>query len=737
MSKTPTLCLNMIVKNESRIIRRLLDSVSKLIDSYCICDTGSTDDTKSIIENYFRERNIPGKVIQEPFQNFEYNRSFALKACDDIDADYVLLLDADMVLWYNDKIAPEKLKMLLTTHDCFFMFQGSERMYYKNTRIVKNKAGFSYKGVTHEYVELPHNATQSILVKDMIFINDIGDGGAKADKFSRDVRLLKGGLEKDPNNERYMFYLANSLKDLAGTQAHTLSSYVDQIKKVCENIKNEFKDESSIPGPIKSVEVAMKTIMKEKNDMYLKYINESIECYKKRIAMGGFWEEVWYSYYNIGNCYMYINEVEKAIYHFQQSHVLYPERVENLYEVVKYYREKGQNDLAVHNYLLGKASMEKFKGRDYLFIQKDIYDYKLDYEMTILGYYKNPINMDMCKLCMGVLDQHISIDEGIGRNVLSNYKFYSERLRDKDSGIWKEGKWGELLTTLGNTSLEIPSTKFPDFVSSTPTFCMNQKNPSECFGMIRYVDYKVDEHGGYVQKDLIQTKNVVAHMKLNAKSEWTVERETFLDYDSSHDNLYVGLEDVRIHFHTDGNVYYTANRGKGYGNMVIEHGIINQSSLKTEQSRFLKIENQSAVEKNWVMFSYNKDPEPIYMVYNWHPMVIGKVVGDQFVKTKTNNTSYIFKFFRGSTNGVLVNNELWFLCHVVSYEGRRHYYHVMVMLDKDTLDVKRISKMFTFEGQKVEYCLGMDLYKENMRFGISIMDRETKYMSIPTSWFLS
>ena len=41
-----SICLNMIVKNESAIIRRLFDSVLPIIDTYCICDTGSTDNTK-------------------------------------------------------------------------------------------------------------------------------------------------------------------------------------------------------------------------------------------------------------------------------------------------------------------------------------------------------------------------------------------------------------------------------------------------------------------------------------------------------------------------------------------------------------------------------------------------------------------------------------------------------------------------------------------------------------------
>ena len=88
----PTICLNMIVKNESRIITRLLDSVVQYIDSYCICDTGSSDNTPMIIEDYFNAKQIPGKVFSEPFQNFEYNRTFALEQCKSSNTDYVLLL---------------------------------------------------------------------------------------------------------------------------------------------------------------------------------------------------------------------------------------------------------------------------------------------------------------------------------------------------------------------------------------------------------------------------------------------------------------------------------------------------------------------------------------------------------------------------------------------------------------------------------------------------------------------
>ena len=72
----PTLCLNMIVKNESNIITRLFDSVLPIIDTYCICDTGSTDNTPQIITDYFNDKGIEGKVVHKEFVNFGENRTF-------------------------------------------------------------------------------------------------------------------------------------------------------------------------------------------------------------------------------------------------------------------------------------------------------------------------------------------------------------------------------------------------------------------------------------------------------------------------------------------------------------------------------------------------------------------------------------------------------------------------------------------------------------------------------------
>jgi anhydro-N-acetylmuramic acid kinase len=85
----------MIVKNESKIIERLLNSVLPIIDSVCICDTGSNDNTVALIESFMKNNNLKGEVFSEPFRNCGYNRNIALKRAD-VWGDYALLLDADM-----------------------------------------------------------------------------------------------------------------------------------------------------------------------------------------------------------------------------------------------------------------------------------------------------------------------------------------------------------------------------------------------------------------------------------------------------------------------------------------------------------------------------------------------------------------------------------------------------------------------------------------------------------------
>jgi len=677
----PTVCLNMIVKNESKIIARLLESVAPYIDSYCICDTGSTDNTVEVIRAFFKTRSIPGIIVNEPFRDFGHNRSFALKAClsQEIAAvsDYILLLDADMVFKVNPVITPQAFRKGLT-QDAYYVLQGSEQFYYKNVRIVKKKESLSYWGVTHEYIKTPEGTTYGQFEKGDVFIEDIGDGGCKADKFDRDVQLLKRGLEDEPGNDRYTFYLANSYRDSGNQEA-------------------------------------------------------AIETYKKRVELGGWHEEVWYSYYSIGKCYKALGNMTEAIHWWMEAYDFFPERIENLYEIVTHYRCIGKNRLAYPFYALAKDQLLQKRKMDYLFLQKDIYDYKLEYELTIIGYYENRDKYDLARVCMEVLT-YPHLEEWTSKNIMSNYKFYTKAIRDLQTVEQNDHMAANyaLLADIGKTLVNLN-----EFLPSTPTMTFNQSG--ELVVNVRFVNYKIDDQGGYVNGDTIETINVLATFNIFIADRWTKTSEMILQHDRSLDNVYVGLEDVRLFtMDQDANdvLYYNANRGLDRNQIAIETGKIDPISGKTVDSQMLQLEGgQGPIEKNWVYFQDARNHQK--MIYGWHPLTIGSIestgTAGTFKKTHSIETPAFFKHVRGSTNGVLVGeDEVWFLCHTVSYEDRRYYYHQFVVLDRTTYQIKRYTPFFTFEKEKVEYSLGFVYFEARDEFliGYSTMDRCTKYMTV-------
>lgn len=662
--KTTTICLNMIVKNESRVIERLLNSVAPLIDAYCICDTGSTDNTIQIIETFMTNHKIPGKIVQEPFRDFGYNRSFAAKAAAEIPGmDYLLLVDADMVMT-GDLLNGHDIQTFKTslTADCYHICQGTPQYYYKNVRLMRNYRGYSYWGVTHEYVQTPAGTVYESIDMKTLFIHDIGDGGAKTDKFERDIRLLTRGLEENPGNDRYTFYLANSLRD-AGRY------------------------------------------------------DEAIARFRERIQIGGWIEEVWHSHYNIGDCYRRLGQIEKAVCAWIDAFQAHPKRIESLYEIVRYYREKGNNDAAYIFYKTADASRKKWgASNDFLFLQKDVYDYKLDYEMSILGYYANYDDYPMPKLNLKVLS-YPYLPHDINKNIMNNYKFYCPKL------IQHSTSFEQLFLMKATDSLGLATDG--TFVKSTPSLILRENH---LIVNVRYVNYRIDDNGNYVNQENIITKNAIATLDIS-KPRWQIVDEFELAYDTSQDGRYIGLEDIRLFLEQD-KILYNANRGLKNGDMTVEHGQIALESKSTKHSQWLK--GKGTLEKNWVLCNENR------VIYHWTPeLIIGKLVSDEFVEIQRNPVPAFFCNLRGSTNGVVIKDELWFICHTVSYEDRRYYYHIVVVLDKNTLALRRYTPFFTFEGEKVEYTLGF-VYLEKMDtllIGYSLYDKCAKYMSVSREYF--
>ena len=72
--------LNMIVRNEGKIIERAIASARPIIDAVSICDTGSDDDTGDKVGGLLRA-GLPGQLHEHVWINFGENRSLSFDEC--------------------------------------------------------------------------------------------------------------------------------------------------------------------------------------------------------------------------------------------------------------------------------------------------------------------------------------------------------------------------------------------------------------------------------------------------------------------------------------------------------------------------------------------------------------------------------------------------------------------------------------------------------------------------------
>ena len=211
----PKLCLSMIVKNETHIIKECLDSIYKYVDYWVIVDTGSTDGTQELIKNFFAEKGIPGELHERPWVGFGDNRTEALQLCDG-KADWAWMIDAD------DYVEGEfQFPLNAGEVEGFALAFGRGEFSWWRTQIFRTGIGWKYEGILHEYPTKPNAETTPPKIaklegKYKIVARTMGARNVGIDpveKYKRDAVMLEEVLVKEPNNVRYQFYLAQSYFD--------------------------------------------------------------------------------------------------------------------------------------------------------------------------------------------------------------------------------------------------------------------------------------------------------------------------------------------------------------------------------------------------------------------------------------------------------------------------------------------------------------------------------------------
>lgn len=197
-----TICLNLIVKNESHIIHELFESVAPYIDYWVIVDTGSTDGTQDIIRREMEKLGIPGELHERPWRDFGKNRSEAIELAQG-HCDYIWVMDADDIL-----VGEPDFRGL--TADAYLMPIDDGVVYWRR-QVFRDGVPWRYQGVLHELAVCDVPFTETRTRGDFrVLSRRIGGRNLDPDKYRRDAEILLAEAERNPDDPRTVFYLAQS-----------------------------------------------------------------------------------------------------------------------------------------------------------------------------------------------------------------------------------------------------------------------------------------------------------------------------------------------------------------------------------------------------------------------------------------------------------------------------------------------------------------------------------------------
>lgn len=356
----------MIVKNEAHVLRRCLDSVLPFIDTWVLVDTGSTDGTQALIRDYFANAGKPGELFERPWKDFGSNRSEALTLAKE-RARYTFIIDADEVFE-----VPQGFKWPALTADCYqFLHRpGTSDTTFWLPQLVRSALPWRYVGVLHEALacDTPHRIERLKGPLTQGHFDSARNALPQEEKYRRDALVLEQALETEPDNARYVFYLAQSWRDAREPEKALLS-------------------------------------------------------YRRRTTLGGWEEEVWYAQLEVAKLLERLGRRGEAIEAYLEAHQRRPQRAEALCELARLHREAGAFAVA---HLFAAAAKGIPRPDDILFIDEGVYRWRALDEYAVAAYWLG--HMAECAATCARLLSERRAPESERARITANQRLAQERL---------------------------------------------------------------------------------------------------------------------------------------------------------------------------------------------------------------------------------------------------------------------------------------------------------------------
>jgi hypothetical protein len=291
------------------------------------------------------------------------------------------------------------------------------------------------------------------------------------------------------------------------------------------------------------------------------------------------------------------------------------------------------------------------------------------------------------------------------------------------------------------------------FYSGTPTII--QLNENNYLVNLRWINYTFNIDG-YIK--------IIPNVWISLNSRYIVDvnfnkisDEIFLEEDFNHNDVGLGLEDIRIFNYNDkyyyNSTYYNVKRKLTSTSFGIYD--INNEIYKLDRNiilpTFYDLNKIKICEKNWSFINYKND---LCMVYNWFPLQIGQINFENreldIIEIKYNIPDY-FKEARGTTCGFIEKNEIWFVLHKaqISHKAERlenntrNYQHFFAIFDLN-MNLLRYSELFKFGDCRVEFCLGLIIKEKEIILSYSLLDTQSiiatydiDYINSGIKWYIN
>ena len=213
-----------MVGNEAPTITRMLESVAPYIDYWVIQCNGKEDDTETIINEFFKEKGIPGFTYQIDWDFPGWNRNHTLQECLNADhgCDWILRMDADERLKVDDDF--DWSVMEDTTIDSFnITAQAGDTKYFRTWFWNAKLPWFFQLDKRHETIHLPDRG-ENFIRMNMPYgfrhlVSQDGQTWYVPRKFLRDALELeidKVVGYKVLEDSYHLWYIAKSYSDCYG-----------------------------------------------------------------------------------------------------------------------------------------------------------------------------------------------------------------------------------------------------------------------------------------------------------------------------------------------------------------------------------------------------------------------------------------------------------------------------------------------------------------------------------------